>query len=164
MAPLSAVDRRESMLHERIDQDLKDAARAQDKLRLGALRLLKSAVKYREIETGAALDDAAIVSVVLTLVKQRRDSAEQYSAAGRPELAAHENAEIALLEGYLPRQLSDDELNGMVQVAIAATGAKGPREMGAVMKAVQPEVAGRAEGKRVSLAVKAALAALQAGG
>ena len=151
------------MLQAKIDQDLKDAARAQDKLRLGALRLLKSAVKYREIETGATLDDAALVAVVQTLVKQRKDSAGQYAAANRPELAAHENAEIVVLEGYLPRQLSDDELKALVQEAIAAVGAKGPREMGAVMKAAQPKVAGRAEGKRVSEAVKAALAAMQAG-
>jgi uncharacterized protein YqeY len=148
------------MLPERIDQDLKDAARAQDKQRLGALRLLKSAIKYREIETSAPLDDAAVIGVVQTLIKQRKDSVEQYTAAGRDELAAHEKAEIAILEAYLPRQLTDDELRALVQEAIAQTGAKGPREMGTVMKAVQPRVAGRAEGKRVSEAVKAALAAL----
>ncbi len=152
------------MLHAKIDQDLKDAARAQDKVRLGALRLLKSAIKYREIETAEPLDDAAVVAVTLTLIKQRRDSAAQYAAANRPELAKHENDEIALLEAYLPKQLSDEELRGLVQEAIVASGAKGPREMGAVMKAVQPKVAGRAEGKRVSEAVKAALTALQAGG
>jgi uncharacterized protein YqeY len=152
------------MLQAKIDQDLKDAARAQDKLRLGALRLLKSAVKYREIETGAPLSDDALVAVVLTLIKQRKDSAAQYETGGRPELAAHENAEIKLLEAYLPSQLSDDELRALVQEAVAASGAKGPREMGAVMKLLQPKIAGRAEGKRVSDAVKAALAALAAGG
>ena len=146
------------MLQDRLDQDLKDAARAQDKQKLGTLRLLKSAVKYREIETGAALDDAAMVAVILTLIKQRRDSVAQYTAGGRPELAAQETAEIGILEAYLPRQLTDDELVVLVQEAITATGAKGPREMGAVMKAVQPKIAGRAEGKRVSEAVKAALA------
>jgi uncharacterized protein YqeY len=152
------------MIPEKIDQDLKDAARAQDKERLGALRLLKSAIKYREIETGAALDDAAVVSVVQTLIKQRRDSIQQYEAAGRAELAAHEKAEITVLEAYLPRQLSDDELRALVQEAVGQAGAKGPRDMGAVMKLATPKVAGRAEGKRVSEAVKAALAALAAGG
>ena len=146
------------MLQEKIDQDLKDAARAQDKLRLGALRLLKSAVKYREIETSAALDDAAITAVIQTLIKQRRDSAAQYVAAARAELAAHETAEIAILEAYLPRQLSDDELAALVQEAMVKTGAKTAREMGAVMKALGPKIAGRAEGKRVSDAVRAALA------
>ena len=148
------------MLQERIDQDLKDAARAQDKERLGALRLLKSAIKYREIETAAALDDAAITAQIQTMIKQRRESISQYVAASRPELAAHETAEIAILEAYLPRQLTDDELRSLVQEAIAQTGAKTPKEMGAVMKAVHPKIAGRAEGKRVSDAVKAALAGL----
>lgn len=146
------------MLQEKIDQDLKDAARAQDKLRLGALRLLKSAVKYREIETSAALDDAAITAMIQTLIKQRRDSIAQFVLASRPELAAHETAEIAILEAYLPRQLSDDELAALVQEAMATTGAKTAREMGAVMKALGPKIAGRAEGKRVSDAVRAALA------
>jgi uncharacterized protein YqeY len=152
------------VLQDRIDQDLKDAARAQDKERLGALRLLKSAMKYREIETSAALDDAGVIAVIQTLIKQRRDAAEQFTAAGRAELATHENNEIQILSAYLPSQLSDDELKALVQEAIAASGAKGPREMGAVMKLAVPKVAGRAEGKRVSEAVKAALAALPKSG
>src|SRR5438105_6695646 len=161
MAPLSAVDRRESMLHERIDQDLKNAARAQDKRRLGTLRLLKSAIKYREIETGKVLEDPEVVAVVGTLIKQRKDSAAQYTAGGRPELADNENAEIAILEAFLPRQLTDDELAAMVQEAVAGSGAKGPKEMGVVMKALMPKIAGKAEGKRVSDAVTAALSKLQ---
>jgi uncharacterized protein YqeY len=148
------------MLAERIDNDLKIAARAQDKRRLGTLRLLKSAIKYREIETGKTLEDADVVVVVGTLIKQRRDSAAQYTAGGRPELAHNENEEIKILEAFLPRQLTDDELAAMVQEAIAASGAKSPKEMGAVMKAVMPKVAGSAEGKRVSDAVKAALSKL----
>jgi uncharacterized protein YqeY len=148
------------MLQERIDAELKDAARAQDKRRLGTLRMLKSAMKYREIETGAALSDAEILQVCSTLIKQRRDSVAQYQAGGRPELADNELAEIAILEAYLPRQLTDDELSALVQEAVAQTGAKGPREMGAVMKALTPRTQGKAEGKRVSDAVKAALAKL----
>ena len=147
-----------STLPARIDSDLKDAARAKDKLRLGTLRMLKSAIGYREIETGNPLSDDEVVAVVSTLIKQRRDSAAQYTAGGRPELAATENAEIALLEAFLPRQLTDDELAALVQEAIAASGATGLRELGAVMKAVKPAVLGRAEGKRVSDAVKSALA------
>ncbi len=148
------------MLSERIDSEMKTAARAQDKRRLGTLRLLKSAMKYREIETGKALEDADVIQVVGTLIKQRRDSAAQYTAGGRPELAKNENEEIAILEAFLPRQLTDDELSSLVQEAIAASGAKGPKEMGGVMKALMPKVAGKAEGKRVSDAVKAALSKL----
>jgi uncharacterized protein YqeY len=139
---------------------MKTAARAQDKRRLGTLRLLKSAMKYREIETGKALEDADVIQVVGTLIKQRRDSAAQYTAGGRPELAKNENEEIAILEAFLPRQLTDGELSSLVQEAIAASGAKGPKEMGGVMKALMPKVAGKAEGKRVSDAVKAALSKL----
>lgn len=150
------------MLRERIDQEMKDSARAQQKTRLNTLRMLKSAMKYREIETGKPLEDADVLGVVGTLIKQRRDSAAQYAAGGRPELAQQENEEIAVLEAFLPRQLTDDELSAMVQEAVAAAGAKGPKDMGGVMKALMPKTAGRAEGKRVSDAVKAALAKLGA--
>ena len=150
------------MLAERIDQEMKDAARAKDKVRLGTLRMLKSAMKYREIEVSKSLEDADIVAVVGTLIKQRRDSAAQYTAGGRPELAANENEEIKILEAFLPRQMTDDELLALVQEAIAASGAKGPKEMGAVMKALMPKVQGKAEGKRVSEAVKGALSKLGA--
>ncbi|TMA27237.1 MAG: GatB/YqeY domain-containing protein [Deltaproteobacteria bacterium] len=149
-------------LSERIDKEMKDAARAQEKRRLSTLRMLKSAMKYREIETGKTLEDADVVAVVGTLIKQRRDSAAQYTSGGRPELARNENEEIVILEAFLPRQLTDDELAALVQEAIAASGAKGPKEMGAVMKALMPKVAGKAEGKRVSDAVKSALAKLSA--
>ena len=148
------------MLAGRIDNEMKDAARAQQKLRLGTLRMLKSAMKYREIETGKPLEDAEVVGVVATLIKQRRDSAAQYTAGGRPELANTENEEIKILEAFLPRQLTDDELSALVQEAVLASGAKSPKEMGAVMKALMPKVAGTAEGKRVSDAVKAALSKL----
>src|SRR4051794_22323755 len=94
------------MLSQRIDSEMKDAARAQDKVRLGTLRMLKSALKYREIETGKALADEEIVAVAQTLIKQRRDSASQYRAGGRPELAANEEAEIRILETFLPTQLT----------------------------------------------------------
>lgn len=150
------------MLTDRIDQEMKDAARAQAKLRLGTLRMLKSAMKYREIETGKALEDADVLAVVGTLIKQRKDSAAQYTAGGRPELAANENEEIKILEAFLPRQLTDDELSAMVQEAVKAAGAKGPKEMGNVMKALMPKITGKAEGKRVSDAVKSALAKLGA--
>jgi len=146
------------MLIERIEGELKDAARARDKHRLGTLRMLKSALKYREIETGKELSDAEVIQVAQTLIKQRRDSAGQFRSGGRPELAQNEEAEIVILESFLPRQLSDDELAQLASEAVTETGATDPKGMGAVMKALMPKIAGRAEGKRVSDAVKAALA------
>ena len=147
------------MLIERIEGELKDAARARDKHRLGTLRMLKSALKYREIEINKELSDAEVVQVAQTLIKQRRDSASQFKSGGRPELAQNEEAEILILEAFLPRQLSDAELLALANEAVAETGAKDAKGMGAVMKALMPKIAGRAEGKRVSDAVKAALAA-----
>jgi len=148
------------MLAERIDADMKAAARAKEAHRLGTLRMLKSQMKYREIEKAKPLDDADVVAVIGSMIKQRKDSAAQYTAGGRPELARNENAEIAILEAYLPRQLTDSELAELVEESVQASGAKGARDMGAVMKALMPKVAGRAEGKRVSDAVKSALSKL----
>jgi uncharacterized protein len=148
-------------LKERIDADLKDAMRAKNELTLSVVRMLKSAVKYKEVEPGAAaLDDAGVQKVIATLIKQRRDSIQQFNDAGRPELAEKEEAEIAILQKYLPQQLSADELAALVEAAVAESGASSAKDMGVVMKAVQPKVAGRAEGKAVSDAVKAALAKL----
>jgi uncharacterized protein len=149
-----------AMLTERIDSEMKDAARAQDKRRLGTIRLLKSQMKYREIETGKALEDADVIATIGSMIKQRRDSIEQYMAGNRPELAQQEREEIVILEAYLPRQFTDEELLALVQEAVTVSGAKGPREMGGVMKALMPKVQGKAEGKRVSDAVKAALSKL----
>jgi uncharacterized protein len=148
------------MLADRIDADMKTAARAKEARRLGTLRMLKSQMKYREIEKGHPLEDGDVVGVIGSMIKQRKDSAVQYTAGGRPELAENENAEITILEAYLPRQLTDAELAELVQELVAASGAKGPRDMGAVMKALMPKIAGRAEGKRVSDAVKSALSKL----
>ncbi len=147
------------MLLQRIDSELKDAARARDAQRLTVLRSLKSAIKYREIEAGAELDDAAVIAVIQTQIKQRRDAASQYTGGGRPELAANELQEIAALEAFLPKQLTDAELDELARAAVVKTGAKDVKGMGLVMKALLPEVQGRAEGKRVSDAVKKALAA-----
>ena len=152
----------EAMLRDQVDNDMKVAAKAQDKKRLGTLRMLKSAMKYREIETGQPLEDAEVIGVVSTLIKQRRDSVAQYQAGNRPDLVQNEQQEIAILEGFLPRQLTDDELSALVQEAIVSSGAKSPKEMGAVMKALMPKTAGKADGKRVSEAVKAALGKLGA--
>ena len=148
-------------LKERIDMELKDAMRSKDELTTSVLRMLKSAVKYKEVEPGAkALDDAGVLGVISTLIKQRRDSAEQFRGGSRTDLADKEEREIAILQRYLPAQLSHSELMDLVKTAVAEAGAHGPGDMGAVMKVLRPKVQGRAEGKAVSDAVKAALATL----
>ena len=144
-------------LKERLDQDLKAAMREKAQLRLDTIRMLKSAIKYREIELMNPLDDAGVLSVIGSEIKRRRDSVEQYRAGNRPELAEKEEKEIAILQAYLPQQLSADELRAKVDEAVAKVGAQGPKDMGAVMKALLPEVQGRAEGKVVSDLVKARL-------
>ena len=146
-------------LKETLDADLKTAMRDKDQLKLSVIRMLKSAIKYREIEVMKPLDDAGVLGVVASEIKRRRDSVEQYRAGNRADLADKEEAEIHVLQTYLPAQLGDDELRAKVDEAIAKTGAKGPKDMGAVMKALLPEVQGRAEGKAVSDMVKARLAA-----
>jgi hypothetical protein len=147
-------------LKERIDIELKDAMRSKDELTTSVLRMLKSAVKYKEVEPGAkALEDGGVLQVIATLIKQRRDSVEQFRTGNRNDLADKEEKEILVLQRYLPQQLSAAELEAEVKAAIAATGAKGPKDMGQVMKALLPKVQGRAEGKAVSDAVKAQLSA-----
>ncbi|HMA17555.1 MAG TPA: GatB/YqeY domain-containing protein [Thermoanaerobaculia bacterium] len=144
-------------LKERLDQDLKAAMREKAELRLSTIRMLKSAIKYREIELMKPLDDAGIEGVVAGEIKRRRDSVEQYKAGNRQDLADKETAEIAILQAYLPQQLTEAELRAKVDEAVKKVGAQGPKDMGAVMKALMPEVQGRAEGKLVSDLVKARL-------
>ena len=144
-------------LKERLDQDLKTAMREKAELRLSTIRMLKSAIKYREIELMKPLDDAGVEGVVATEIKRRRDSVEQYKAGNRQDLADKEAAEIVILQAYLPQQLTEAELRAKVEEAVKKVGAQGPKDMGAVMKALMPEVQGKAEGKLVSDLVKARL-------
>jgi uncharacterized protein YqeY len=149
-------------LRERVDAELKDAMRARDEVTTSTLRMLKSAVKYKEVEPGAKgpVDDAGVLQIIATLIKQRRDSVEQYTQAGRQDLAAKEQQEIAILQKFLPAQLSPDELRAEVAAAVGESGAKSPKDMGQVMKVLMPRVQGKAEGKAVSEEVKAQLAKL----
>ena len=146
-------------LRERLDADLKAAMREKDAVRLSTIRLLKSAIKYREIELMNTLDDAGIQGVIASEIKRRRDSVEQYKAGNRQDLAEKEDLEMRILQAYLPQQLSSAELEAKVDEVIGRVGAKGPKDMGAVMKALLPEVQGRADGKMVSELVKQRLAA-----
>ncbi len=145
-------------LKERLDADLKTAMREKDEVKLSVVRLLKSAIKYREIELAKTLEDPEIQGVVASEIKRRRDSVEQYRAGNRPDLADREDAEIRVLQGWLPAQRSPDELRTKVDEVVRRLGAAGPKDLGAVMKALLPEVQGRAEGKTVSELVKARLA------
>lgn len=142
-------------LQERIDADLKDAMRAKEAGKLSVLRGLKSALKYAEIEKAdAALDDSAAVQVIRKQVKQRQDSIESFEKGGRPELAAKEKEELEILNGYLPKGLSAEELSALVRETIAEVGATSKAQMGAVMKALQAKVGGRADGKSLSAEVQ----------
>lgn len=139
---------------ERLAQDLKAAMLAKDAERLGALRMLKSAVGYAQIERKTdQLSEADFVAVVQKEVKKRRDSIEQFEAGGRPELAENEKKEIAVLEAYLPKPLAAEELEQLVKATIQELGATSKKEMGPVIKAVQAKAAGRADGKSISTAV-----------
>src|ERR687886_1756089 len=145
-------------LKERIVKDMTAAMKSKEAARLSTLRMVKAAVQNREIEKGGPLTDEETVKLLQSLVKQRRDSVEQYEKAGREELAAKERAEIAVIEEYLPRAASREEIERAVAEAIAETGATSSKEMGAVMKAALARLAGRnADGKTVSEAVKAKL-------
>ena len=144
-------------LKEQLDAELKTAMREKDTLKLSVIRMLKSAVKYREIELMKPLDDAGVHGVIASEIKRRRDSVEQYRAGNRQDLVDKEEAELRILQTWLPAQLGADELRAKVDEAIAKAGAQGPKDMGAVMKALMPEVQGRADGKAVSDMVKARL-------
>ena len=144
-------------IQDRLSEEMKAAMRARDSLRLGTIRMARTALKNAEIEARQALDDAAAIKVLSTLVKQRREAAEAYRAT-RPELADKEEQELLVLQEFLPAQLSEAELEEMIAKAIAESGASSMRDMGAVMKRVTPQTTGRADGKLVSEIVRKQLA------
>ncbi len=144
-------------LKERIVADLTAAMKAKDAARTSTLRMVKAAVQNREIEKGGELTDEELTKALQSLVKQRRDSVEQYEKAGRAELAEKERAEIAVIEEYLPRAATREEIEQAVAEAVAETGASSMKEMGAVMKAAQGRLGGAADGRTVSEIVKSKL-------
>lgn len=146
-----------SELKQRIAEDVKQAMRARDRERLGALRLLQAAIKQKEVDERRELGDADVIAVVEKMIKQRRESVRQYQEGGRPELAQADQAEIEVLEAYLPKPLDESELEALIDEAIRQTGASTMRDMGAVMAALRPRVAGRADMAQVSARVKARL-------
>ena len=144
-------------LKEQITEDMKTAMRAKDSERLGTIRLLLSAMKQKEVDERIELDDTAVIAIVDKLVKQRKDSVTAFTEGGRIDLADKEAGEIKVLEVYLPKRLSADEVMVEVKTIVAELGASGPGDMGKVMGAVKAKLAGKADMGQVSAAVKAAL-------
>ncbi len=145
-------------LKARITEDMKDAMRAKDSARLSTVRMLLAAVKQREVDERIELTDADVLGVIEKMLKQRRDSIAQFEAGKREDLAAIERSEVAVLQAYLPQQLTAAEIDTLIAEAIAATGAAGLAGMGKVMAALKPKLAGRADMGAVSARIKARLA------
>lgn len=147
------------MLKAQIQSDMKTAMKAGDKARLGVIRLILAAVKQREVDERIELDDSQVLAVLDKMLKQRRDSIEQYSAAGRQDLADVERFEVDTIQGYLPAALSESEIDTLVTGAIGETGAAAMSDMGKVMAILRPQVQGRADMGAVSALVKRRLTA-----
>lgn len=144
----------ESALKTQINEDMKTALKAGDKRRLGTVRLIMAAVKQREVDERIALDDAQILAVLDKMLKQRRDSIDQYSKAGREDLVEQEHFEVEIIQAYLPQGLSEQEIDALVVAAVSESGAAGVRDMGKVMALLRPQVQGRADMGVVSALVK----------
>ena len=145
-------------LKERITEDMKSAMRSGEKEKLATIRLILSAVKQREVDERITLDDSQVLAVLEKMVKQRKESIVQFEAGGRADLVAKENAELVVLQAYLPEQLSEAELDALINEAVAATGATAIKDMGKVMAQVKAAAAGRADMGLVSARIKARLA------
>ncbi len=148
-------------LLQRLDEDLKKALKESDRLKLSAIRMVKAAVKNRQIEKGRDLSDEEILSVISTLAKQRRESIEQFSKGGRNDLADQERHELAVLQMYMPQQLSPEELDSLIRQAIQESQAKDEKDMGKVMKVLMPRVKGVSDGKAVNARVRELLLSLR---
>lgn len=144
-------------LKDRITEDMKAALRAKDSARLSAIRLLLAAIQQREVDERITLGDAEVVSVIEKMLKQRRDSIQQFEAAGRQDLADKEKFEVTVLQAYMPKALSEAEVEATVMEAIGASGAKSMQDMGKVMSLLKPKLAGRADMAKVSTLVKSKL-------
>jgi hypothetical protein len=157
--PRSIDDTIVPTLKERITEDMKAAMRASEKERLGTIRMLQAAIKQREVDERITLDDTQVLGVIEKMIKQRKESIVQFEQGHRADLAAKEQAEIELLQAYLPAQLSDAEVDALIKAAIASTGAASIKDMGKVMGVVKAQAAGRADMGAVSARIKAALGA-----
>jgi len=145
-------------LKEQITEDMKSAMRAKEAERLGTIRLLLAAIKQREVDERITVDDAGIIAIIEKLIKQRKDSIEQFQRAGRTDLVDQESKELGILQAYMPAQLSEAEVQAAIQKTISSLGAAGPQDMGKVIGALKAQLAGKADMGMVSGLVKAALA------
>jgi uncharacterized protein YqeY len=143
---------------ERLEQDMKKAAKARDSERLGVIRYVRAQAKNRSIELGRELEDEDVLGVLAKLARQHAESIEQFTVGGRDELVAAERRKLDVLKEYLPAELGDDELDEIVRAVIDETGAEGPRDIGVVMKTLMPRVRGRADGGKVKSLVESRLA------
>ena len=144
-------------LQEQISTALKDAMRAKDEVKMATLRLVLTAIKNREKEARSLLEDQEVISVITTQIKQRRESIEQYRQAGREDLAQREESELQILQGYMPEQVSEEEISNTLDEIIAEVGAVSMKDMGKVMKAAMAKLAGKADGQAINAMVKAKL-------
>ena len=145
-------------LKAQITEDMKAAMRAKETVKLGTIRLLTAAMKQKEVDERIELTDTMVLAIIEKMIKQRKDSIQQFEAGARQDLADIEKAELAILSAYMPASLSEAEIKAEVAAAVAASGAAGPQDMGKVMAIVKPKLAGRADMTAVSALVKAALA------
>lgn len=141
-------------IKEQLSEDIKAAMRARDSERLSTLRLVSAAIKQKEVDERVSLDDAAVLAVLEKMIKQRKDSIAQFQAGGRQDLVDKEQAELAVLAGYMPEQMSESDVAAAVVAGIAAVGASGPQDMGKVMAALKPQLAGKADMGLVSKLLK----------
>lgn len=147
----------ESSLKRRINQDAKEALKSKDTVTLNVLRMLKSEIRYKEIERGSELSDDDVISVLSSAIKKRKDSIQQFEKGGRDDLASKEKEELAVVTKYMPEQVSEEELSQIISQAISEEGATGASDLGKVMKLVMPKVRGRADGKKVNQMVSSQL-------
>lgn len=141
----------------RLEQEIKSALKARDQLRLDTVRLIKASAKNKEIELLHPLSEAEFLTVISKMVNQRHDSIEQFKKGGRPDLVEKEEKELTILQSYLPKPLSQDEVSSLIDEAVAQTKASGPKDMGVVMKALRDKVSGRFDGKLLADMVKSML-------
>ena len=150
----------ESSLKQKIDQDMKEALKGKKSLKLGVLRMLKSEIRYQEIEKGAELSNDEVISIISSSVKRRRDSIQQFEKGGRDDLVTQEKAELEVVLGYMPEQLTEEKLSQLIRQAVQDAHATGPSDLGKVMKLILPQVKGKADGKVIHQLVTSQLQSL----
>jgi uncharacterized protein YqeY len=159
VAPKPEAEEQRSLKSE-IDQDIKEALKARNNLKLGVLRMLKSEIKYKEIDKGSELSDDEVISILSSSVKKRKETIEQFEKGRRDDLVSREKAELEVVRGYMPEQLTQDQLSRIIHLAIQGINATGPSDLGKVMKSIMPQVKGKADGKLINQMVASQLKSL----